>query len=496
MKKLYASFFLLLLLSAVTTSSGQSLRISPDNIDGNGYDYAKVIGQDDDGVYLLMSNLSLESSRDRFGLKTRKYELSYYGPDLQPRWRKAIEADPEGGSLENIGFFNGKAVVVSSELVKSNAEFNLYISVLNAKGEAIVKGLKIYSGAVGKSADLSKPRLLVSPDKQYLGVAVEESSNGTIFVHLGTVNDQFQASRQARAALNFSVKEAELSEFALTGKEDLLFLAYRKDPQEGEKSKLRKFSLYMLSQADQRTREYSVNTAGQQMTEAALVIDRINNKAIVTGFYADKTSFAGASLLYATLNLGQADQFQVKTGQLNNDAQLKLVGQRNTGGGVSLISYPIQRVIPRSDGGALLIAEAAYLSEYNFYDYFTQTFNRRLEFHFDNILALSVNADGSIHWSQLIQKEQSSLDDEGLYSSFNTILSPDELVVIFNNEIGRNNEIVGHAIDARGQLQVRKLSKKTDSISLLPRSGKQVDENTLIVPAVTKKRLFLVRIEI
>ncbi len=200
--------------------------------------------------------------------------------------------------------------------------------------------------------------------------------------------------------------------------------------------------------------------------------------------------------MYGTLSVLRPEKLEVKIGRLTNDAQLKFVGQRNTGGGVSLFNYPIQRVIPRSDGGSLVIAEAAYLSEYSFYDYFTQTFNRRVEFHYDNILALSVNANGTIHWSQLIQKDQTSMDDEGLYSSFNIVLSPEELIVIFNKDIGRNNEVVGHSINAKGQIQIRTFSKKSDSISILPRAGKQVDENTIIVPAVTKKRLFLVKIEL
>ncbi|MBP7166479.1 MAG: hypothetical protein KBB64_02360, partial [Bacteroidia bacterium] len=58
-------FFLILLLS--TGVNAQTYTISPENIDANGLDYAKVIGQDEEGIYLLMSNLSLDSFRDRFG---------------------------------------------------------------------------------------------------------------------------------------------------------------------------------------------------------------------------------------------------------------------------------------------------------------------------------------------------------------------------------------------------------------------------------------------
>ena len=88
------------------------------------------------------------------------------------------------------------------------------------------------------------------------------------------------------------------------------------------------------------------------------------------------------------------------------------------------------------------------------------------------------------------------MDDEGLYSSFNTVLTPDELTIIYNNDIGRSNEITGNSIDPSGEMKSKKISKKSDSISILPRAGKQVDENTFVCPAVTRKRLFLVKFEI
>ncbi|MBK7886191.1 MAG: hypothetical protein IPJ86_02475 [Bacteroidetes bacterium] len=494
-------FFICLLFPLFIAVNGmrcaaQSIQISPENIDDNGLDYAKVIGQDESGIYLLMSNLSLESGRDRFGLKTRKYELSFYTYDLQRKWKKDPVPDPSSGTLENIAFFNNTTVIITSEQIRANNTCNLYIEVINAKGESIVKGRKVYTGNINKVADLAKPKGLISPDKRSLGIAMEESRNGEIIIHYCSIDENYQPLRQLQTKVSYSDKDAALSEFAISNQQDLFFLCFRKEIVNEEKSKLRRFSLFMVSNTDGRMNEYPFNAMDQQMTEAALVIDKINNQAIVTGFYADKTSFAGASLLYGTLSVIRPEKLEVKIGRLTNDAQLKFVGQRNTGGGVSLFKYPIQRVIPRSDGGSLVIAEAAYLSEYSFYDYFTQTFNRRVEFHYDNILALSVNANGTIHWSQLIQKDQTSMDDEGLYSSCNIVLSPEELIVIFNKDIGRNNEIVGHAINARGQLTIRTFSKKSDSISILPRAGKQVDENTIIVPAVTKKRLFLVKIEL
>jgi hypothetical protein len=489
-------FLLLIFVSLSQFSWSQSVLLSPDNIDNNGFDYAKVIGQDEDGIYILMSNLSLETSRDRFGLKSRKYEISYFGYDLQPKWRKTIDAIPSSGSLESIGFFNEKPVIITSMQPRSSGEFQLYLSVLNAKGEYEVNGLKVYTHAVSKSAELAKPRLVISPNRRFLGVATEEAGNGNIQIHFCCINDSFKVSFQFKSEINYPAKNAELSEFALSNTEDLLFLAFTKDITESKKSRLRQYKIFHVNKQENKMTEYDFNRIDQYMNEAALVIDKVNNKAIITGFFSDQTSFAGASLLYATLPLGSKEGLKINSGKLNNEAQLKFIGQRNTGSGASLISYPIRNVIPRNDGGAIIIAEAAYLSEYSFYDYFTQTFNRRIEFHFDNILTLSINADGTVHWSQLIRKEQTSMDDEGLYSSFNTVLTPDELTIIYNNDIGRSNEITGNSIDPKGEMKSKRISKKSDSISILPRAGKQVDENTFVCPAVTKKRLFLVKFEV
>ncbi len=492
-------FFQLLLFSFIAlcschVSRAQSVFLSPVTIDNDGMDYARVMGQDEEGVFLLMSNLSLESTRDRFGLKSRKYQLSFYDYSLQQKWKKDPAPVPSGGSLENIAYFNNSAVIITSELSKGGS-VSLYLEVVNAKGESVITGKKIYSGSIARSTDLAKPRVMISPDKRSMGIALEEKGNAGMTIHYCALDESYQPVKQFTSPLKYSSKDVSLSEFTISNQQDLFFLCFKSDVTADEKNKLKQFSLIMISNADGKVSEYPFNNREQQMTEAALVIDKINNKVIVTGFYADKTSFAGASLLYGTLPISRPEKLEVKTGKLNNDAQLKLVGQRNTGGGVSLFNYPIQRVIPRSDGGSMIIAEAAYLSEFSFYDYFTQTFNRRVEFHYDNILALSVNSDGSIHWSQLIQKDQTSLDDEGLFSSFAIVLNPEELTIIFNKDIGRNNEITGYAINAKGQMSERKLSKKSDYVSILPRAGKQVDENTLIVPAVSRKRLFLMKIE-
>ncbi|MBK6643910.1 MAG: hypothetical protein IPG39_23090 [Bacteroidetes bacterium] len=65
--------FLLLILSFSVIfpniSEAQKLLLSPSEIDESGFGYTKVIGQDDEGYFLLLSNITLNYSGDRMGFK-------------------------------------------------------------------------------------------------------------------------------------------------------------------------------------------------------------------------------------------------------------------------------------------------------------------------------------------------------------------------------------------------------------------------------------------
>ena len=63
----------------------------------------------------------------------------------------------------------------------------------------------------------------------------------------------------------------------------------------------------------------------------------------------------------------------------------------------------------------VIIAEANYTSDYSYYDYYLRTYIARQYHHRDNIIRLSVNKDGTILWSNMVSKEQTSEDDDNRF---------------------------------------------------------------------------------
>lgn len=486
------AFLLFHLLTLTYVCHSQQISISPQAIDEDGLDYAKVIGQTETGVYVLGSNLSLESTRDRFGLRVRRYVVSYYDNDkLQLRWRRELKPEPLNGSLEHVGFFNESVISITSTYDKTGNRHELFFSILDSTGKFVKSAVQIYEGTVMRPSSLGKPRQVNSTDNRWMGIVQYENREEETVTHFGCIGKDFEPVTHYRISIPATGGKTEAGKFLLTDNLRFCFIS-QYDPDQGAGS--RSFRVHVADSVIHRS--FPFNTVSQPVSEAVLAYDRMNKMLNVTGFYAAKSAASGTGILLGKIDPENPDSLMVRRGDLNHAPESQLTGQRHSGAGVSIHNYPVNRIIPRSDGGEIIIAEAAYLSEYSVFDYFTQTYNRRIEYHYDNILIISLNEDASLDWSQVIRKNQTTLDDDGLFSSFCMMVNAEDLLFLYNGEIGRHNEIKGQTIDARGQISSLRFNLNGDNVLLLPRSGKQISSNVIIVPAVTKKKLFLLKIEL
>lgn len=491
-------FIYILLISIFSTYSvnAQKLKLSAEPLDDTGLDYAKVIGDADDGIFVLHSNFSLETERDRIGLKSRKYQLSFFDYNLKRIWNQPVAPFSDGASLENIAFFNNRVVVLSSQYNKNTNQFEILADVVSSDGRLMYKSLVVSKFNRKKGSSIDKPKLIIDPSKQKAAIYIAEQTDREQLIYLTTIDTGFTTIVSSSGSIPYSDKDLVTTDFILGNNHELMVLAQLKERDSSDKKKQLFYKLFYLPKAAKQFKEYRVNNNSRPMTEASLTFDKVKNTALVIGFYADPNSFAGAGILFSALNLSKSDSLSTYSYPIKGDAQLKLVGERNSGNGISLFSYPIQKVILRSDGGAVILAEAAYLSEFSYYDYFTQSFNRRVEYHFDNIVTFSINSNGTIDWSQVIRKEQVSMDDMGIYASFSSYLNSEEIGIIYNKDIGKNNIIVLKVINNKGQLSDINITKPGENMAIIPRSGKQVDESTVMIPIISKKRLYLAKIEL
>src|SRR5438477_11959908 len=73
--------------------------------------YLKIIGSDEDGFYLLRSNLTFADNRDHSGFRNRKYALEYFDFSMHQKWNHELLSSVPDAKIIAIEAVNNKILV-------------------------------------------------------------------------------------------------------------------------------------------------------------------------------------------------------------------------------------------------------------------------------------------------------------------------------------------------------------------------------------------------
>ena len=240
--------------------------------------------------------------------------------------------------------------------------------------------------------------------------------------------------------------------------------------------------------------EYAVNKSDIELNGSNIAYDIANKQLVLAGFYTDKTN-GKSGIIYATLKTESNDSLKIFRQPIGESTQARMfsgltIDKSNTG----VDNLNIEKIILRNDGGAVLITEMSYVTDYSYYDYFTQNYIRSYEYHFNNAVALSVNADGSIDWDAVLRKDQVSTNDYGKYSSFTIAQADNEINLVYNTRIDRNNSVAVFRVKNNGTSDTKEFIQPEDRIMIIPFAARQISADELVIPCWNRKKLLMAKI--
>jgi hypothetical protein len=193
-----------------------------------------------------------------------------------------------------------------------------------------------------------------------------------------------------------------------------------------------------------------------------------NNHLICTGFYSEKGTFSMKGIYYLnvdpksreviTQNLQPLD-FGFLTANLSDRSKRlakEATDKNNKSKAPELSNFSLDKLILRSDGGAILVAEQYYVQTvmpnnaysmspygynsmyYNRYYYNSPYYNgynnRRPDYYYNynDIIVVNIRPTGEIEWSARIPKLQESKNDQGLFSSYSMAVAQDKFYFVYN----------------------------------------------------------------
>ena len=464
--------------------------------DDNQMRYMKIIGSDENDFYLLRSNIPFQTDPGKKNSKSRRYKLACYTQRMALRWEKTLAAPVPEGKILDVRIVDGR-LLVSAFLLAKNQPLILYLQFLDASGNYTGIPVKADELDADNVDDESRPDLLVSKDESLVALAcrMQREEGGTpkfrIAVCDNSLTPLYQKEIQPDAGeRSFAALDIQLSDSGNIYLLGTVFTAEKKakTPLSGN------YALLAWRRSNDMLQLHELSAAGKVLIDASLAVDNLNDAAVISGFYSDNTGSTLSGIFYFSLQSSPLSASgEVKTSSFSEDFLKKFSSVKKEGKG--LVNYSIDRMLLRKDGGAVMAAESYSTYSNSYYDYYSQMLISHTYYNYGSIMTLSVNPDGSLLWSDVLNKEHNSTDDEGYYSSYCSAVYGAKMYYIYNKYIETKTSVMLTTVTSKGDQNTLVLFNQLDNIVAVPRAARQIEQDVLLLPAYKENQLCIARIK-
>lgn len=271
-------------------------------------------------------------------------------------------------------------------------------------------------------------------------------------------------------------------------------LDFPKTNKKKRKNENRKFVLYSYFNATSTMLEFDVAKPNIEIDDIGFVINNLKKQVNIIGFYAEENELNNKGYFFQTIDISSA----TNTKTILDTTSLKVLRNNiSFSKNLDLNDIYIRKIIPRSDGGLFLVAEKYFLTRQSYTYYvngFPQT-NTRTIYNYNDVLLLSLNADGLMENGDIVNKEQQTVSDGGFYSSITNFVSNDAIYTIYNADVTQEGDVLSCKFDVKGKTENKILVKAINaSLLIIPQDSKQISATSLLACAIRDKRFTLMRI--
>jgi hypothetical protein len=240
--------------------------------------------------------------------------------------------------------------------------------------------------------------------------------------------------------------------------------------------------------------EYDIAQPNITIDDIGFVVNNIKKQINIVGFYAEDEQKDNKGYFYQTIDLTNTT---IKMNRLDSVSLNVLKDRISFSKTMDLNDLYIRKIIPRSDGGLFLIAEKYFLTRQSYTYYvngFPQT-NTRTVYNYNDVMLLSITADGLLENGDVVNKEQQSISDGGYYSSISSFINNDAIYTIYNADVSQEGDVLMNKFDVKGKSENKILVKAINaSLLIIPTDCKQISANSLLACTIRDKRFTLMRI--
>lgn len=305
---------------------------------------------------------------------------------------------------------------------------------------------------------------------------------------------------------NFSVESYQIDR---QGNVYLLGVIYQDKSQHRRRgSPTYQYTILAYTQNGTVVDEYRIDLGSKFITDLTFQVDN-KGDLVCSGFYSEKGTYSIKGTYFFRLdtetkeifnqNLKEFD-FEFLTEYLSDRQREKAERaeiQDDTKNKAELYEFSLDKLILRSDGGALLVAEQYYVYEQYYRDWPYYNIRYDYIYNYNDIIVVNIRPNGEIEWTARIPKRQVTTNDGGYFSSYAMSIVRDKIYFVFNdngrnfgssndnrlyNFNGRNSVIALATVNIKGQVSIEPLFNNRDAdIITRPKVCRQIGSREMAI---------------
>jgi hypothetical protein len=395
----------------------------------------------------------------------------------------------------------------------------VHLEAFKMDGQARLVGspVDLDTTQVGGSNNAKIYTNLVSEDKQYLMALKINTKNVRTFTFTTFLfNKDLLLQDRHRLPMVIQDHADMFTNFSLDNEGQLVFTKFART---GNGEYLSHVSFVTKGPLSDTFSIRDVGASERIFDELILKVDNYNKRYLLSAFYYNQRR-GNIEGLYTVIWDKVTDSKLKETMTIFNDDLRGLAKSSESNLKTAFNDYFLKKMVVKKDGGYVLISESEFTttrgsafnrSDYmygpmNPIDYYSPYYNPYSPYNrygvgpvnrydAENILVLSFDSSSNMEWSNVIPKSQ--FDDDGPNQiSFQSMNTGGELHFLYNQAEKRTMLLMDQSISSEGKVtRLPTLHNLDKGYDFLPRLGKQVSSNQIVIPCMYRNYLCFAKID-
>lgn len=439
-------------------------------------DFTKVIGQNRFGTYVLKHKNS----------SFRKYFILEHFDRRMNLLKTKVFKIP-GAELEKIIVHRNGILFFTKHYEKGDVRRITVQSIDSGMNESLPKTVAQFSGQESVSAF----RVEFNPDKSLfmLWYLKENEGKTTLAYHL---MDRNITLKDNAVSLPFALKDVYVGDGLLDDSGNLYALLTHSEKFRSKEANDFRHHLLALNPGESQVRYILLNEASQFVNSYKLNFNPESGyvaACLLTGI-ADEDENKGWDI--TLISCTDFSVLKRVSEDFDRKTVAKIIGIKAEQKGETLSKFKIRKLIPKTDGGMLLVCERMFIttqSDIFYVNGIPQSSYARI-FNNDEVLLMNFDSSLNILWTDVIVKNQSSVNDGGYYNGIVVMVNDNSISILYNDRLNANADIIQVSYADDGSHSKKILLNNDQYYALLiPSEYSQVSANSIVIP-VNQNREF------